>query len=122
MQRNSKKPGKYFYKNMNAQSVQINAAAGERFETQNRNNPTVQNNTYKDITLNKTQSEEHRNEETQQHQDIENRSINTIQNHLNEFHQKQQENFTKIKNFIYHIIRITSFKNGTEIPLSQLVI
>ena len=122
MQRNSKKPGKYFYKNMNAQSVQINAAAGERFETQNRNNPTVQNSTYKDITLNKTQSEEHRNEETQQHQDIENRSINTIQNHLNEFHQKRQENFTQIKNFIYHIIRINSFKNGTEIPLSQLVI
>ena len=118
MQRNSKKPGKYFYKNMNPQSVQINAAAGERFETQNRNNPTVQNSTYKDITLNKTQSEEHRNEETQQHQDIENRSINTIQNHLNEFHQKRLKNFTQIKNFLYHIIRINSFKNGIEIPLS----
>ena len=55
MQRNSKKPGKYFYKNMNAQSVQINAAAGERFETQNWNNSTVKNNTYEEITLNQTQ-------------------------------------------------------------------
>ena len=39
---------------MNAQPVQINAVAGERFQTQNRNNPTVENNTYKDVRQNQT--------------------------------------------------------------------
>ena len=38
MYRSSSKPGNNFYENMNAQSVQINATAGERrFQTQNRN-------------------------------------------------------------------------------------
>ena len=48
------------------------------------------------ITLNQTQSEGHRNEETQQHQDIENRSINKIDNQPIEFRQKQQGKFTQI--------------------------
>ena len=38
--------------------VQINATAKERFQTQSKNNLTAENNTYKDITLNQTQSEE----------------------------------------------------------------
>ena len=49
MHRNSNKHGKNFYKNTNAQPVQINATAEERFQTQNRNNLTIKNNTYKDI-------------------------------------------------------------------------
>ena len=52
---------------------------------------------HKDIILNQTQSKGLRNEETQQHWDIENRSINTIENQLIEFRQKQQEKFTQIK-------------------------
>ena len=65
MQRNSNEPGNNFYKTTNAQTNQINATARERrFQTQNRNNLTVQNNTRKDITLSQTQSEGHRNEET----------------------------------------------------------
>ena len=41
-----------FYKITNAQSVQINGTDGEQhFQTQNRNNSTVENNAYKDITL-----------------------------------------------------------------------
>ena len=45
MYRNSNEPGNNFYENKNAQSVQINATAGERrFQTQNRNNLTVENN------------------------------------------------------------------------------
>ena len=48
------------------------------------------------ITLNQTQSEGHRNEEIQQHQDIENRSINKIDNQPIEFRQKQQGKFTQI--------------------------
>ena len=47
--------------------------------------------------MNQTQSEEHQNEELQQHQVIENRSIITIENQLTEFCKKQQEKFTKIK-------------------------
>ena len=62
---------------------------------QNRNNIAVRNNTY--ITLNQTQSEGHWNEEIQQHRDIENRSINTIEIQLIKFRQKQQEKFTQIK-------------------------
>ena len=69
-----------FYKNTNAQPVNINATAKVRFQTQSRNNLTVENNTYKDITLNQTVNEGYGNEETQQHRDIENRSINTIEN------------------------------------------
>ena len=39
MRRNSNEPCNNFYKTTNAQTVQINAAAGERrFQTQNRNN------------------------------------------------------------------------------------
>ena len=38
MHRNSNEPGYNFYVTTNAQSVQINATAGERrFQTQNRN-------------------------------------------------------------------------------------
>ena len=49
MHRNSNEAGHDFYKTTNAQSGQINATAGERcFETQNRNNFTVENNLYKD--------------------------------------------------------------------------
>ena len=75
-----------FYKITNAQSVQINAADRERrFQTQNRNNSTVENNAYKDITLSQTQSEGLWNEETQQHQDIKSRSIIAMENQLIEF-------------------------------------
>ena len=35
--------------------------------------------------MNQTQSEGHRNEEIQQHRYIENKSINTIENHFIEF-------------------------------------
>ena len=68
-------------------SVQINATAKEQGRI----------NTYKDIPLNQTQSEEHQNEELQQHQVIENRSIITIENQLTEFREKLQEKSTKIK-------------------------
>ena len=75
-----------FYKITNAQSVQINATDRERrFQTQNRNNSTVEKNAYKDITLSQTQSEGLWNEETQQHQDIKNRSIIAMENQLIEF-------------------------------------
>ena len=47
--------------------------------------------------MNETQSLEHRDEELQRHQVIENRSIITIENQLTEFRKKQQEKFTKIK-------------------------
>ena len=53
---------KISYKNTNAQPIQINVIAKERFQTQSKNNYlTVENNTYKDITLNQKQSEEHWN-------------------------------------------------------------
>ena len=80
MHRNSNEPGNNFYETMNAQSVQINATAGERRESERQ-----------------TQSEGFRNEETQKDLDIENRSIITIENQLIEFHQKQQEKFKQIK-------------------------
>ena len=51
----------------------------------------------KDITRSQNQSEGLRNEETQQHWDIENRSIITIENQLIEFCQKQQEKFKELK-------------------------
>ena len=42
MQRNSNEPGNNFYRTTNAQTVQINATAGERgFQTQNRNKVTI---------------------------------------------------------------------------------
>ena len=72
MHRNSNKPGNRFCKTTNAQTVQINATAGERrFQTQNRNNLTVENNAYKNITLSQMQSEGLQNEEIQQHHHIE---------------------------------------------------
>ena len=96
---NPKESGEKFYKNTNAQLVQITSE--ERFLTQSKNNLTVKNKTYKDITLNQTQSEQHRNLEIRQYQDIENRSINTIENQLIELRQKQQEKFTQIKKTSY---------------------
>ena len=82
--RNSSEPGNNFHKTKNAKSVQINATAGEwRFQTQNRNNVTVESSAYtdkterkrekRDIILSQTQGERFRNEETQQHRDIENK-------------------------------------------------
>ena len=98
MYRNSNKPGNNFYETTNVQSVQINATAGERrFQTQNRNNLTVENNAYKDITQSQTQSKGLPKEETQQHRDKENRPIITIENQLIEFREKQQEKFKQIK-------------------------
>ena len=44
---------------------------------------------YKDVLLNQTQSKKHWNEELQQHQVIENRSIIMIENQLIEFRKKQ---------------------------------
>ena len=52
MHRHSNEPGNNFSKNTNAQPVQINAKAGERFQTRNRTKLTNENNTYKDFTLN----------------------------------------------------------------------
>ena len=95
MHRHSNEPGNNFFKNTNAQPVQINPKAGERFQTQNRKKLTNENNTYKDFTLNQTQSEGLWNVKTQQYRDVENRSINTIENQLIEFRQKEQ--FTQIK-------------------------
>ena len=91
MHRNSNEPGIHFYETNSAQSVQINATAGERrFQMQNRNNLTVENNAYKDVTLSQTQSEALPNKETQQQRPIANGSIITIENQLIEFRQKQQ--------------------------------
>ena len=70
MHANPNLPGEHFFKNTNAQSVQINAAVGACFQTQNKSNSTVENNTYEDITLNQMQCKEHRNEQMQQHQDV----------------------------------------------------
>ena len=93
MHTNSNESGENIHKNTNTQPIQINATA----EEEGRNNVTVDYVTYKDIPLNQTQNEEHRNEELQQHQVIQNRSIITIENQLTEFRKKQQEKFTKIK-------------------------
>ena len=93
MHTNSNKSGENIYKNTNAHPIQINGTA----EEQGNNNLTAEDNTYKDISRNQTQSEEHRNEELQKHPDIENRSIITIENQLTEFRKKHQEKFTQIK-------------------------
>ena len=83
---NSNEPGNNFYEITNAQSVLINATVEERrFQMQNRNNLTLENNAYKDITQSQAQSEGLRKEETQQHRDKENRPIITIKNQLIEF-------------------------------------
>ena len=93
MHANSNESGENIHKNTNTQPIQINATA----EEEGRNNVTVDYVTYKDIPLNQTQNEEHRNEELQQHQVIQNRSIITIENQLTEFRKKQQQKFIKIK-------------------------
>ena len=49
------------------------------------------------MTVSQTQSKGLRNEETQQHWDIENRSIITIKNQQIQLRQKQQEKFKQIK-------------------------
>ena len=67
--------------------------------------------------MNQRQCKRHRNEETQKHRSIENISINTIKNNLIEFGQKQHEKFIQIKNLIYYLIRMNTFKNGVETPL-----
>ena len=73
---NSNKSGENIHKNTNTQPIQINATA----EEQGGNNVTVDDITCKDIPLNQMQSKKHRNEELQQYQVIENRSIITIEN------------------------------------------
>ena len=93
MHTNSNKSGENIYKNTNAHPIQINGTA----EEQGNENLTVEDNTYKDISRNQTQCEEHRNEELQQNPDIGNRSIITIENQLTEFRKKHQEKFTQIK-------------------------
>ena len=93
MDTNSNESGENIHKNTNTQPIQINAIA----EEQGRNNVTVNIIMYKDIPLNQTQSEEHRNEELQQQVVIESKSIITIENRLTEFRKKQEEKFTKIK-------------------------
>ena len=87
MHTNSNESGENIHKNTNTQPIQISATA----EEQGRNNVAVDDFTYKDIPLNQRQSEEHRNEELQRNQVIENRSIITIENQLAEFRKKQQE-------------------------------
>ena len=93
MHTNSNESGENIHKNTNTQPIQINTTT----EEQGRNNLAVDDITYKGIPLNQTQSDEHRNEELQQHQVIENRSITTTESQLTEFRKKQQEMFTKIK-------------------------
>ena len=93
MHTNSNESGENIHENTNTHPILINVTA----EEQVRNNVIVDNITYKDIPLNHTQSEEHRNEELQRHQVIENRSIITIENQLTEFRKKRQKKFTKIK-------------------------
>ena len=75
MHTNSSESGENISKNTNTQPIQINATAEEQ----------GRNNMYKYIPLNQTHSEEHRNEELQQHQVIENRSTTTIENQLTKF-------------------------------------
>ena len=111
---NSNESGENIHKNTNTQPIQINATT----EEQGRNNLTVDDITYKGIPLNQTQSEEHRNEELQQHQVVENRSIITIENKLTEFLEKEQErSLQKLKNLMYHLNQMKTFINGIEIPL-----
>ena len=93
MHTNSNKSDENIYKNTNAHPTQINGTA----EEQGNENLTVEDNTYKDISRNQTQCEEHRNKELQQNPDIGNRSIITIENQLTEFRKKHQEKFTQIK-------------------------
>ena len=90
MHTNSNKFDENIYENTNAQ---INGAAEEL----GNENLTVEDNTYKDISRNQTQCEEHWNEELQQNPDIGNRSIIAIENQLTEFRKKHQEKFTQIK-------------------------
>ena len=85
MHTNSNKSGDNIHKNTNTHFIQINATT----EEQSRNNLAVDDITYKGIPLNQTQSEGHRNEELQQHQVIEKRSIITIENQLIEYRKKQ---------------------------------
>ena len=69
MHTNSNESGENIYKNTNTQPILINATA----EGQGRNNVTVGDITYKNIPLNQTQGQKHRNEELQRHHVIENR-------------------------------------------------
>ena len=55
MHTNSNESGENIHKNTNTQPIQINATA----EEQGRNNVTVDDITYNDIPLNRTQSEVH---------------------------------------------------------------
>ena len=55
MHTNSSESGENIHKNTNTQPIQINATV----EEQGRNNVTVDNITYNDIPLNRTQSEVH---------------------------------------------------------------
>ena len=55
MYTNSNESGENIHKNTNTQPIQINATA----EEQGRNNVTVDDITYNDIPLNRTQSEVH---------------------------------------------------------------
>ena len=87
MHTNSNESGENIPKHTNTQPIQINATAKEQ----------CKNNTYKNIPLNQTQHEEHRNEKLQQHQVIGYGSIITIENQLIEFRKKQQQKFTKTK-------------------------
>ena len=47
------------------------------------------------ITINQRQSEGHRNEEIQQHRDIQSKSVNTIENQLIAFRQNSKRNLHK---------------------------
>ena len=96
MHTNANESAENFYKNTNGQPVQINTTAEEQF-LRSRNDLQSKIMQCKDITLNQMQRKEHRNAKIQQYRDIENRSINTIENQLTEFRQKQQDKFTKIK-------------------------
>ena len=113
MDTNSNESGENIHKNTNTQPIQINATA----EEQGRNNVTVNIIMYKDIPLNQTQSEEHRNEELQQQVVIESKSIITIENRLTEFVRNRKRSLQKLKNLMYLLIQLKTFINGIEIPL-----
>ena len=110
--------GEHFYTNTGAQAAQIKPTAAESFQKQIKKTSAVKNITYHDTTQNQTQSKEHWDEEIQQHLDVEKKSINTIKNQLIEFYQKQPEQFSQIKNHLYHLNLIKTFKNGDETPVS----
>ena len=79
---------KILTKTQDAQVAQFDPTVEERFQTQTKNTSAIENYTFNDIRLNQTQNEGHRDEEIQQHRDVENIPINAFKSQLIEFRQK----------------------------------